>query len=192
MYSLYLPKEVTIDGKSYKLNSDFRVGIRLMQLFEDRRFSDDEKILIAIRVLFFDKIPKESIGEAAQKMVWFLDGGGEENGSKGSSSRRLYSWNQDLRFIISAVDKTIGFSTRGAEYLHWWDFLSAFSEIGDSSFSTIVSQRQIKARGKQTDEDRQWWLENIDIAELHIEHTDEEQQAIDKFNKLLKVGEQNG
>ena len=93
-----------------------------------------------------------------------------------------------MRFIIAAVDKTVGFSVRGKDFFHWWNFLSAFSEVGESSFSTIVSQRLLKQKGKQTESDIEWWAENADIAELKVQRSRDEQDAVDRFNKLLKEG----
>ncbi|EJU23343.1 Gp15 family bacteriophage protein [Mogibacterium sp. CM50] len=191
MLTLTLPKSIKLGEKEYSIRSDYRVGIRLMQMFEDLELTDSEKLFIAMRVIFKDAVISGIyLQEALEKTVWFLNGGDlNQTSSAGSrSQRRLYSWNQDLRFIISAVDKTVGFSVRGKAFFHWWDFLSAFSEVGESSFSTIVSQRLLKQKGKQTESDIEWWADNADIAELRVQRSREEQDAVDRFNKLLKEG----
>lgn len=189
MLTLTLPKSIKLGEKEYPIRSDYRVGIRLMQMFEDPELTDSEKLFIAMRVIFKDAIISGIyLQEALEKTVWFLNGGDLNQTSSAGSQRRLYSWNQDLRFIIAAVDKTVGFSVRGKAFFHWWDFLSAFSEVGESSFSTIVSQRLLKQKGKQTESDIEWWADNADIAELRVQRSREEQDAVDRFNKLLKEG----
>lgn len=193
MLTLTLPKSIKLGEKEYPIRSDYRVGIRLMQMFEDPELTDSEKLFIAMRVIFKDAVISGIyLQEALEKTVWFLNGGDlnqtSSAGSQTGSQRRLYSWNQDLRFIIAAVDKTVGFSVRGKAFFHWWDFLSAFSEVGESSFSTIVSQRLLKQKGKQTESDIEWWADNADIAELRVQRSREEQDAVDRFNKLLKEG----
>ena len=189
MLTLTLPKSIKLGEKEYPIRSDYRVGIRLMQMFEDPELTDSEKLFIAMRVIFKDAIISGIyLQEALEKTVWFLNGGDLNQTSSAGSQRRLYSWNQDLRFIIAAVDKTVGFSVRGKAFFHWWDFLSAFSEVGESSFSTIVSQRLLKQKGKQTESDIEWWADNADIAELKVQRSREEQNAVDRFNKLLKEG----
>lgn len=189
MLTLTLPKSIKLGEKEYPIRNDYRVGIRLMQMFEDPELTDSEKLFIAMRVIFKDAVISGIyLQEALEKTVWFLNGGDLNQTSSAGSQRRLYSWNQDLRFIIAAVDKTVGFSVRGKAFFHWWDFLSAFSEVGESSFSTIVSQRLLKQKGKQTESDIEWWAENADIAELKIQRSKEEQDAVDRFNKLLKEG----
>ena len=187
MLTLTLPKSIKLGEKEYPIRSDYRVGIRLMQMFEDPELTDSEKLFIAMRVIFKDAVISGIyLQEALEKTVWFLNGGDLNQTSSAGSQRRLYSWNQDLRFIIAAVDKTVGFSVRGKAFFHWWDFLSAFSEVGESSFSTIVSQRLLKQKGKQTESDIEWWADNADIAELRVQRSREEQDAVDRFNKLLK------
>lgn len=189
MLTLTLPKSIKLGEKEYPIRNDYRVGIRLMQMFEDPELTDSEKLFIAMRVIFKDAVISGIyLQEALEKTVWFLNGGDLNQTSSAGSQRRLYSWNQDLRFIIAAVDKTVGFSVRGKAFFHWWDFLSAFSEVGESSFSTIVSQRLLKQKGKQTESDIEWWADNADIAELRVQRSREEQDAVDRFNKLLKEG----
>ena len=186
---LTLTNSIKLGEKEYSIRSDYRAGIRLMQMFEDPELTDSEKLFIAMKVIFKDAvIPGVYLQEALEKTVWFLNGGELNQTSSSGSQRRLYSWNQDLRFIIAAVDKTVGFSIRGKAFFHWWDFLSAFSEVGESSFTTIVSQRLLKQKGKQTESDIDWWAENADIAELKIQRSKEERDAVDRFNKLLKEG----
>lgn len=184
---LRLPKSLRLSGEDYKINSDFRVGIKLMQIFEDPKLSSDEVLFILVSCLYQDEIPVDLMAEAAERGLWFLDGGPDEP-APGGAGKRMFSWKQDLRFIVSAVDKTIGFSTRGKEYLHWWDFLNAFNEIGESVFATIIMQRSIKSKGKQTDADREWWSDNLEIAELRKEHSAAEQNVIDKFKEQLEGG----
>lgn len=186
---LTLPNSIKLGEKEYSIRSDYRAGIRLMQMFENPELTDSEKLFIAMKVIFKDAvIPGVYLQEALEKTVWFLNGGELNQTSSAGSQRRLYSWNQDLRFIIAAVDKTVGFSVRGKDFFHWWNFLSAFSEVGESSFSTIVSQRLLKQKGKQTESDIEWWAENADIAELKVQRSRDEQDAVDRFNKLLKEG----
>nr|DAM75503.1 MAG TPA: hypothetical protein [Caudoviricetes sp.] len=189
MLTLILPNSIKLGEKEYSIRSDYRAGIRLMQMFEDPELTDSEKLFIAMKVIFKDAvIPGVYLQKALEKTVWFLNGGELNQTSSAGNQRRLYSWNQDLRFIIAAVDRTVGVSVRGKAFFHWWDFLSAFSEIGESSFTTIVSQRLLKQKGKQTESDIEWWAENADIAELKVQRSKEEQNAVDRFNKLLKEG----
>ena len=181
-----------LQGREYAVNADWRPCVNIMRMFERSDLTDSEKIECMVEIFYKDEIPYRLVPEAAQKAVWFLNLGDETTGKKGSSVGRLFSWEQDLKFIISAVDKSAGFSIRSKEFYHFWEFMSAFFESGECVFNTIVHQRKLKKTGKQTKADREWWAENKDIAELKIELTADEQEVLDTFNALLKGGETNG
>lgn len=192
MNILKLPTFLMVQGCEYAINADFRPCINIMRMFERNDLTDREKIQCMVGILYKDEIPMQLMNEAAQQAVWFLNLGDEETSGSGKPPMRLFSWEQDLKFIISAVDKSAGFSTRSKEFYHFWEFMSAFMESGECVFNTIVHQRKLKRTGKQTKADKEWWAENKDIAELKVEFTDDEKAILDEFNALLKGGDVSG
>lgn len=193
MNILYLPYELEISGENYKINSDFRLCVSILEIFESNKYSDYEKMQIMVGALYEDQIPAEHFLEASEKAIWFLNCGADNytSSGKGTDYGRLYSWEQDIRYIIPAVDRVLGYSSRRIEHLHFWEFIGAFMEIGECTFTTLIHQRKLKKTGKQTKVDKEWWAENKEIAELKLESilTSEEQEALDRFNSLLKGGE---
>ncbi len=188
MSVLYLPEELDVGNKKYKINSDFRPCISILETFERNDLTEHEKVGVMVGILYEDEIPDDLLLEAAEKAVWFLNCGAENSSSSGGVDYgRLYSWSQDARFIIPAVDRVLGFSSRRTEHLHWWEFIGAFMEIGECTFTTLIHQRKLKKTGKQSKSDKEWWAENKDIAELKIEEqlTLEELEALNRFNALL-------
>lgn len=186
---LKLPVTLNVKGRDFAINADFRPCLNIMRMFERNDLTDREKIECMVGILFVDEIPDELLPDAAQEAVWFLNLGEDVQGKGNRGIGRLFSWEQDLKFIISAVDKSAGFSIRSREFYHFWEFMSAFFESGECVFNTLVHQRKLKKTGKQTKSDREWWAENRDIAELKIELTHEEQEILDRFNALLRGGE---
>lgn len=187
---LKLPTSLLLQGREYAINADFRPCVNIMRMFERTDLSDAEKIDCMVEIFYKDEIPDRLRTEAAQKAVWFLNLGEAPAGRvKGNQGGRLFSWEQDLKFIISAADKAAGFSIRSKEFYHFWEFMSAFFESGECVFNTLVHQRKLKRTGKQTKADKEWWAENKDIAELKIELSSDEQEILDTFNKLLEGGE---
>ncbi len=190
---LTLPSSLSLQGQEYAINADWRPCVNIMRMFERTDLSDTEKILCMVGILYKDEIPDSLVTEAAEQAVWFLNLGEVADGKKNALSLgRLFSWEQDLKFIISAVDKSAGFSIRSREFYHFWEFVSAFFETGECVFNTIVHQRKLKKTGKQSKADKEWWAENRDIAELKVELTSDEQEILDAFNALLKGGEADG
>lgn len=189
---LKLPVTLNVKGRDFAINADFRPCLNIMRMFERNDLTDREKIECMVGILYVDEIPDELLPDAAQEAVWFLNLGDDVQGKGNRGVGRLFSWEQDLKFIISAVDKSAGFSIRSREFYHFWEFMSAFFESGECVFNTLVHQRKLKKTGKQTKADREWWAENRDIAELKIELTYEEQEILDRFNALLRGGEADG
>ena len=190
---LKLPSSLYLQGQEYAINADWRPCVNIMRMFERTDLSDTEKILCMVGILYEDEIPDRLMAEAAEQAVWFLNLGEAADSKKSALSfGRLFSWEQDLKFIISAVDKSAGFSIRSKEFYHFWEFMSAFFETGECVFNTIVHQRKLKKTGKQSKADKEWWAENRDIAELKVELTSDEQEILDAFNALLKGGEADG
>lgn len=190
---LKLPSSLSLQGQEYAINADWRPCVNIMRMFERTDLSDTEKVLCMVGILYRDEIPDRLMTEAAEQAVWFLNLGEAADGKKSALSLgRLFSWEQDLKFIISAVDKSAGFSIRSREFYHFWEFVSAFYETGECVFNTIVHQRKLKKTGKQSKADKEWWAENRDIAELKVELTSDEQEILDAFNALLKGGEADG
>ena len=190
---LKLPSSLSLQGQEYAINADWRPCVNIMRMFERTDLSDTEKVLCMVGILYEDEIPDRLMTEAAEQAVWFLNLGEAADGKKSALSfGRLFSWEQDLKFIISAVDKSAGFSIRSKEFYHFWEFMSAFFETGECVFNTIVHQRKLKKTGKQSKADKEWWAENRDIAELKVELTSDEREILNAFNALLKGDEADG
>lgn len=188
---LKLPSSLLVQGQEYAINADWRPCVNIMRMFERTDLSDSEKIMCMVGILYVDEIPDNLLVEAAEQAVWFLNMGEESTGN-GKTIGRLFSWEQDLKYIISAVDKSAGFSIRSKDFYHFWEFMSAFFESGECIFNTLVHQRKLKKTGKQSKADKEWWIENKDIAELKVELTSDEKEVLDAFNALLKGGDADG
>lgn len=194
---LNLSNALEVGGEMREINSDFRPCFRIMQLVESNEFTTDEKAQIIIGILYVDEIPDNLFLEAYTKAVKFLDmetDYEEVNNANGKQQMRLFSWEQDAKYIISAVNKSAEVSVRSQDFFHWWEFLIAMFESGDCVLNTLIQQRKLKKTGKQTKTDREWWAENKDMVELKIEKelTADEQHAKDIFDNLLKGGDSNG
>jgi len=182
-----LRTSIIIQGREYAIRHDFRPCVDIMVMFEDVDLTEVEKMDAMLIMLYEEQPP--ICEEAYLEAVIFLNGGdrmGIEQKSRTPDVGRLYSWEQDYQHIFSAIDRVLGFSSRRSEYLHWWEFMGAFMEIGECLFSTMIHLRKGKKQGKLTKEERTYWNENIDVLELKIKATTEEQRKIDYFNNLAR------
>lgn len=185
-----LPKCLTVNDIDRPIRSDFRVILLIFEAFNEPDYSQDEKIEIMFKCLYedFDNIPPDDFQEAVEKASWFIDGGGEalESNTDKATPKKLMDWQQDERYIFSAINKQAGYEARALEYLHWWSFLGFFNEIGEGLFSTIVGIRTKKSKGKKLDKlEQEFYNKNKSMIDLKEKFSVEEQEIRDRLNKML-------
>lgn len=180
-----LPKSLEIGGNHYQIRSDFRVALLIFEAFSDPELSDYEKIQVCLKCLYRE-IPEDT-EEAYRQAVWFLDGGNIPKSRQNHG--KIFDWRQDESIIFSAVNKSAGFETRSAEYVHWWTFLGYFGEIGECLFSQVVNIRTKKSKGKKLEKwEREFYAENREMIDLKRTVSGEEQAEIDRLNEIMGGG----
>lgn len=182
-----LPTSLEIGGVGFPIRTDFRDILYLMQVFADPEYEEDEKGAICLRVLYenWEDIPQERQGEALEEAIRFMDGGMPESGRKQKGPRTV-DWEQDGPMILPAVNKVLGQEVRAVPYLHWWTFLGAYMEIGESLFSTVLGIRQKKAKGKKLEKhEQEFYKENKGLISLRRKDTQAERERREALKKLF-------
>lgn len=167
-----LPTSVEVDGAEYEIRSDFRAILDICAAVNDPELSGEEKTIAALSIFYPDveDIPPEHWQEALKQCFWFINGGAEPDGRK---SPKLVDWEQDYSVIIGPVNRVLGTEARATPYLHWWTFLSAYTEIGDCTFAQVVRIRDKLVRGKSLDkQDREWYHRNRQLVDFKNKYTE--------------------
>lgn len=114
-----LPVSLPVASNEWRIRTDYRDILTIMEAYSDPELSDREKAWIMLNILYADweKMPKELYREAAEKAVWFLDCGQEEDDKK--PPRKLMDWEQDEAILFPAINKVAGREVRAVEYMHW-------------------------------------------------------------------------
>ncbi|MDE6424602.1 MAG: bacteriophage Gp15 family protein [Ruminococcus sp.] len=180
-----LPKSLEIGGNQHEIRSDFRIALLIFEAFNDADLSDAEKAESCLKCLY-KEIPSD-LETAYKQAIWFLDGGNIPKSPQ--NHRKVFDWKQDESLIFPAVNKSAGFETRLAEYIHWWTFLGYFSEIGEGLFSQVINIRTKKSKGKKLEKwEREFYAEHREMIDLKRAVSGEEQAEIDRLNALLGGG----
>ena len=187
-----LPTSVFANGHEYPIRTDYRAVLDLLTALSDRDMhGDDERETNYIRcelirqIMFEnpDELLPEDAEEAFKAVSKFIDMGIEQSDKK---SPKVMDWEQDATLIIPAVNRVVGHEVRADKYMHWWTFLSAYMEIGECTFSHILSIRQKKATGKKLEKWEQEYIRNNkDIVLLKDKLTDEEKKEREEEAKFL-------
>lgn len=178
-----LPTSLEINGKEVGIDADYRNILDILAIFNDPNLLEQEKVYLALTYFYTDDGYLDNIEEASIKMVEFIDM--EEyctNTVPQAPQKPLYDWEQDFNIIISPINHILGYDVRGKEFLHWWTFMGAFMEIGESTFSTFVGIRDKLNRGVRLEKhEEKIYKQNKDKIRLKDKLDDVTQSLIDEI-----------
>ena len=133
-----------------------------------------------------DNIPAEHIQEALDKVAEFIDMGIAEDSKK----PKTMDWEQDAPILIPAINEVLNCEIRAEKYIHWWTFMGAYMEIGESLFSNIIHIRQKKQKGKKLEKwEQDFYNENkslIDFKQKDQRSDEEKEKLRDYFGYKKK------
>lgn len=189
------PTSLNIGGVDYEIRTDYRAVLDLLTALNDEELMDADpqieaymKSRVILEIMFpqCDDIPEEYMQEALDKVIEFIDMGITEDSKK----PKTMDWEQDAPILIPAINKVLNTEIRAQKYIHWWTFLGAYMEIGESLFSNIVHIRQKKAKGKKLDKwEQDFYKENkslIDFKQKNQRSEEEKELLRDYFGYSKK------
>lgn len=145
-----LPIYVDINGKQHPIRNkcDYRVVLDAICALNDNELTDEEKVRCAL-FIFYENISEiDDFGMAIKEMFRIINNGEEE--AEIDNKPRLMDWEHDFSQIAPPISRVLGYDVRTPDkYTHWFTFLGGYMEIGECSFSTIVSIRNKRARGQK-------------------------------------------
>lgn len=150
-----LPTSIMLNGQSFAVRNrgDFRTVLDCMKALEDPELTKEERIVAALIIFYEDLNGIEDLGklpdvvEAFKEMTKFFNCGGDSVGAK--TPYKLVDWEKDSVLLYSAINNVAQKEIRLEPYVHWWTFMGYYLAIGECSFSTVVSIRNKRARGKK-------------------------------------------
>lgn len=185
-----LPQTLNINGRAYKIRSDYRDILQIIAAFGDKELSDEEKAYVCLKRLFvaMESIPNSDYQDAYEAAITFI----ECHISDRKPSPKVVNWEKDEQLIFPAINKVAGMEVRAVPYMHWWTFLGYFQSIDrEDIWGFILTIRQKRAKGKKLEKYEKDFLNaNRDICEVEFreEKATTEDNLAKMFNELLKNG----
>ena len=171
-----LPTTVEVAGQTFAIRSDFRAVLDAIAALRDEELPQAWRLAAFLRVMYpqHEKLPDaEGALRAAMEFVNL----GRPLPEKPPERIALVHWDTDVQLIAPAVDKVLGYSCRACAYLHWWDFVGAFQNIGKGLFAQVVAIRDKRARGQALDKaERAFARENEELIGPVTRLTKEEEE----------------
>lgn len=180
------PTSLNVGGVDYEIRTDYRAVLDLLTALADPELTDSDpqmtaymqsRVILEIMFPDCDNIPTEHIQEALEKVSEFIDMGISDDRKK----PKTMDWEQDAPILIPAINKVLNTEIRAQKYIHWWTFLGAYMEIGESLFSNVIHIRQKQAKGKKLEKwEQEFYKENKSLIEFKnkSQRSDEEKEAL--------------
>lgn len=183
-----LPKFVEIGDKEYhiSLDCDYRMILDCFEALNDFELEEENRIECALIIFYeeFDTIEdiyynlsKDELVVAIKEMFKIMNCG-EDEPEQDQKKPRLMDWKHDFKYIAPAVSRVLGYDIRTPEkFTHFWTFMGAYMEIGECTWSTIISIRKKKAYGKKLEKwEQDFYRENKKDVDLPQKITAEEEE----------------
>ena len=187
------PKYVEVEGKRYKINTDFRVAIECNRIAEDDTIGDFERALGIICTLYGKKALNnpnhwEQLLKLAQK---YLACGKEVD----SHEEADMDFIQDYAYIKTSFLSDYGVKLDEQNY-HWWEFFDLVNGLSNSELGNCCVLNRVRnlrnydvSSIKDTNERSKIIKAKEQVAlkkhKQEVKLTEKQQESVDEFYKSL-------
>lgn len=186
-----IPTTIVIDDKEFPIRckGDYRMVLDCFSCLNDTDLSEQERLLACL-IIFYENFntvedlaytDRDLLDKLVKEMHEFFEC--KENPLH-RTQYKLLDWENDSQIICSAVNKVAHTEVRAVEYMHWWTFLGYFSEVGDSTLSTVVGIRNKIKRGKKLEKHEKEFKANNPHYFIWDSRTAEQKQDDDDIMKI--------
>lgn len=176
-----LPITVEIDGKKHAIRNkcDYRVILDVISALNDNDLDMQYRVQCAL-FIFYENVSQIKDFETATKEMFRIINNGEEEEPTDKNKPVLMDWEHDFKSIAPPISRVLGYDVRTPDkYTHWYSFLGGYMEIGECTFSTIVSIRSKRAKGQKLEKwELDYLREHRKMIDLPQKLTSEEQEIL--------------
>jgi hypothetical protein len=164
-----LPDSITVDGKRYKCDFDFRNVLRMLEIMQRDDILPDARDYLCARCCV--KNAPKNAAKVYSVLCSILFPQSPETGGK-----RLTSYEQDAGLIRTAFRQVYGIDLY-RDNLHWFEFVELLQYLPDGCRyeETIgIRARPMPAATKYNQKEREWLMKAKQSVALHL---NEKEQA---------------
>lgn len=168
-----LPESVSIAGKEYAVNTDFRAWMKIEGILSGN-IGDKFSRLADALLLCYRELP-ENPEQAVEGMLWFYSLG-EPGGSSGKAKAPIYNFEDDAEYIYAAFLSEFGIDLCTAQ-LHWWKFRALFLALSENSkFSKVLAFRTVDVSKIKDKEQKRYYERMKKLYKLPDRRTEAEKE----------------
>ena len=168
-----LPKGVTVDGKFYKLDFDFRNVLKMMEIMGNDNLLLDARDYLAVKCLTRKPRNAGKVLKAVKDLLF--------DNTPTTSGERLTSFEQDAALIRSAFRQVYHIDLF-REKLHWMEFTELLQNLPEGNrYEEVlgIRARPIPSPTKYNQHEREWLVKAKQQCALHLT----ESEAAKKYDR---------
>lgn len=194
MFNVMLDKLPT-EYKGYPIDSDFGIGIQIMQVLENEELSQQERIGKALSLLFItddeegNALPLPDINTAIEGLKWFLTDWYHDKPNE-KDKAKVTDYDIDQWRIYSGFKQHYRINLQ-TDNLHFWEFMGLLTTLPECAYTRVIDIRSRKITPKMSAEEKKALKEAKKIYALDAleeDLTDEEKEAVEAFMALVGKG----
>lgn len=161
---------------------DYRIVLKCISALKDEELTNPQKIECAL-IIFYENYDEIVDTDNAIRDMMRIIGYDEEPTEEENSKPILMDWEHDFKQIAPPISRILGYSVRDPKKTtHWYDFIGAYMEIGECSWSTVISIRDKKQKHKKLEKwEEEFCREHPDLISLPTRFTKEEEEFFSLF-----------
>lgn len=180
-----LPTELEVNGRYEPIRWEYTAVLDIIAVMNDPDLEDEEKVYASLWILFenFDKFRESDYEPAFDALIEFMNNG--VTGQAGSAVKTV-DFEQDYNLLVPAINRVAGKEIRTCDDIHWWTFLSWFMEIGECTYSTVLTIRSKLKKGKPLEKwEQEFYQANRDMVDIRRRLSEQEKKKEEWLNSLL-------
>lgn len=182
MLKLYerLPDSITVDGKTYKCDLDFRNVLRMLDIMQRDDIVPDARDYLCVRCCVKNAPVSASRLYAGLCSMLFPD-------APGTGLKRLTSYEQDAGMIRTAFRQVYGIDLFRDE-LHWFEFTELLQNLPEGNrYEDVIGirARPIPAPTKYNAKEREWLMQAKQSVALHLTEKEQERKYDADVSKVF-------
>lgn len=167
-----LPDTIKVQGKEYRIETDFRAFIKLEALLFDD-IDPVDKLIRIFDLIIVDLTPElvenlklpEFVEEMISQIIRFYSMN-EEPEDNSRIQKRVYSFDSDSAYIYGDFYSQYGIDLSTA-HLHWWVFRTLLLQLNkNSKFAEVIGYRSVVLDSKMPKEQRAYYARMKKLYQL--------------------------
>lgn len=187
-----LPSSVTVGGRQFPINADFRNILKILRLIEDGGVDERYKAILACQWFYTEDVPPGGVNE----IIKFITGAEDddirrraENGCDEPSTPRRYDYEYDAEEIYASFLKDYRIDLLDIPFLHYRKFLIMLLNLSDESPFKQKVQLRFKDLSGLKGRALSAAMEAKEAVQLPVKLTEEELAEQEAFERVWgKVG----